>query len=310
MAVGIGAAGIVGIALEAVAGTYVAPTKFMPVRSESLTLNLDTNFLREIKGVADVSGAVKGNSSVEGTIDVVVRHDSIVHWLYAARATVVKSGITPDFVYTFSPSSAAEAPNKTLSITIVRNGQVFAYTGCVVGSQEWSIDNGLLVCSFNVLGENENSQAAPTPTYSNVDPFGAGSYVLEIPTATQVFDVDTFSMSIDDSGEAQYRLRDDRFTPSFIKFGERSVTLSTTRDFHNRDQYNAYKALTDQSVTLRAQQSVARYVEFTLPNVKQDTYTVALGGQGDLIMAQSNFTAVHNGSPTYTIEVGTSENIT
>jgi hypothetical protein len=42
MALDIGASGEVGLAFEATVGTYVAPTKFIPVRNESLKRVQDT----------------------------------------------------------------------------------------------------------------------------------------------------------------------------------------------------------------------------------------------------------------------------
>src|SRR5690242_17930179 len=114
---GIGASGLMGIALETVAGTYLAPTKFVPFESESLNWVQDTTFRRPIRQSADNIGAVLGDGNVEGDVGMEFLEDCVVYFLHCARTTVVKTGTTPNFTYAFSGSAAA-VPNKTMSITI------------------------------------------------------------------------------------------------------------------------------------------------------------------------------------------------
>ena len=125
MPAGIGGGGSIGIALEAVAGTYLAPTKFVPVRSESLKFMQEINYTRPIINVAvDPVFAVKGPAHVEGDVEMEITTDTLPYFLHAARMTVVKTGGAPDFVYTYEPAATAQEANKTMSITIVRNGVV------------------------------------------------------------------------------------------------------------------------------------------------------------------------------------------
>jgi len=190
MAAGIGAAGILGIAREATAGTYVAPAKFIPIRSESLKFAQETVFTRPIRGVADIVHAVAGNATVEGDIEFEVTHDNLPWFLYAMRGDVVVTGAAPPYVYTFTPSSIGQksVTKTTLSISIARNGVVFGYTQCVVGKMELTVDNGILVATMSILAKDEGSQGALTATWPTNPPFGAGQYTIEIPTATQVYD--------------------------------------------------------------------------------------------------------------------------
>lgn len=311
MAVGIGASGIVGVAQEVTSGTYLAPTKFIPILSESLKYQQDTVWRRPIRNALGILGAVAGNVHIEGDIEMEVLTDCVPYFMYAAHATVVKTGVGP-YVYTFKASQAA-LPVKTLSITVVRNGVVFGYVGCTVGGFEFTIDDGMLKFTAHILGLNEAVQSAPTATWPVSVPFGAGSYNVQIPTSTQVFDMDTFTFASDDSASAEYRLKSAGARGAqFIRFGENTVTLECERDFENRTQYDAYKALTAQSITILATLDASNTVSIVMPVAVADTYEVGgLAGQDELIRAQVTYNAVMDSTGnTYTLAITTlTENI-
>src|SRR5215831_9081904 len=132
MAFGVGAAGIMGVAFEATPGTYTAPVKYIPFRNENLTWKQDTIWRRAVAGIADPLGAVPGNASFDGDIEVEALHDVVPYFLYASRCSIVKSGAGP-WVYTATPTAQAQGTvGRTMSITIVRSGIVFAYVNCIV----------------------------------------------------------------------------------------------------------------------------------------------------------------------------------
>lgn len=309
MAPGIGAGGIMGIALETVSGTYLAPTKFFPFESESLKYNQETVWRRPIRQSADVIGGVDGNVRTEGDISMEAFEDVIPYFLMCARAAVVKTGSTPNFIYTATPTAAA-IPTKTMSVTVVRNGIVFGYSGVVVGSFTFTVDDGVLKFNCSMLGRDEAVQSVPTPTWSTTVPFGAGKYSIEIPTASQVFDADGFEFQVDDNAQAQYRLKNTGRGAQFISYGERSLQLTTERDFESRTEYDAYKALTSQSITITASKGVNNVITIAMPVAIKDEYTVNLGGQGDLVRASMTYQGVINGSGvSYTVVVKGQEDI-
>ena len=314
MAAGIGAAGILGVAREVTAGTYVAPEKYIPIRSEGLGFNQETVFTRPIREVADIVNAVPGNVAVEGDIEFEVAHDFLPHFMHGMRGDVVKSGAGPDFVYTFDPTSIGQksATLETLSITIVRNGITFGYVNCVVGTFGLTVDNGILVATLGILASDEAAESLPTAVWPTTVPFGAGEYDIQIPTAAQVFDVDTFDFSVDDSPEHAYRLRDNGRGAQFTKFGERTTELTVERDFDSRADYDAYKALTAQAIVVEAKTSASRGVNITLHSAIKDSYEVSLDGQGDLVRASITYQGIYDetaGSP-FTLAVSTDEDIT
>jgi len=310
MSAGIGAAGILGVAREVTAGTYVAPAKFIPIRSESLAFAQETVFTRPIQGVADIVHAVPGNATVEGDIEFEVTHDNLPWLLYAMRGDVVVSGLQPPYVYTFTPNAIGQksATLTTLSVTVERNGIIFGYTKCVIGKLELTVDSGILVATVSVLATDEGVQSSPTAVWPTDAPFGAGQYAIEIPTATQVYDVDSFSFSADDSAEHAYRLRDNGRGAQFTKFGERATEIQVERDFDSRTDYDAFKALTAQAVHFRAEDPAQanNYIDLIMDAAIKDTYEVGLDGQGDLVRASITYQGIYSSanSRSFVLEVG------
>lgn len=294
MAYGVGAQGTLGVEVEVTPGTYVAPTVFLPLLEESLQFTQVQIQRRPLRGIADMSGMLPGDRSVTGTIKVEVTHDTLPFILRAARATGVKTGAGP-YTYTFTPN-ALVVPAKTLSITVVRNSVVFGYTGCVISSQKYSIDNGILVAEFGIVGRDEASQSAPTPTYTTTAPPATGQFQLQFATVTNT-EADTFELSIDDKAEPQFRLQGGNVrTPVFVKYGEREVTASINRDFQDRTDYDAFKALTAQAIDLNCvQTATSAEVNFNVPTAIKDTYEIqGLKGQADLIRANITYQGVYD----------------
>jgi hypothetical protein len=307
MAVGVGASGVLGVALETVSGTYLAPTKFVPFNSESLMYQQATNFRRAIRNSPDVNFAVPGNAHVEGDIEMDATDDILPYFMVASRMTVLRTGAGPNYTYTGTPNALA-TPAKTMSITIVRNGIVFGYTGVAVGSFTFGIDDGTLTYNISVVGNDEAVQSAPTPTWPTTTPFGMGQYIIEIPTASTVTDTDTFEFQVEDNAEPAFRLKSTGRGAQFIKFGEREVTLSVERDFESRADYDAYKAMTGQSITLTATKGTNNQVIIACPVAIKDTYEVSLDSQGDLVRASIQYQCmVGAATPTYTLTVKTQE---
>jgi hypothetical protein len=313
MTVGTGAQSFLGIALETTPGTWVTPSKFIPFESESLNYTQETVWRRPIRQSADIVGAVKGNSRTEGDIGMEAFEDAVALILQCARTNVVKSGTTPNFTYVYTGSAAA-VPSKTLSVTTVRNNVVFGFTGLVVSSFSFTVEDGLLKFNPSFIGRDEATQTAPSPTWPTglqAAPYGAGSYQIQIPTASQVFDADGFDFGVDDSGEAQYRLKDTGTGAQFVSYGERSVTLSMDRDFQDRTEYDNFKALTAQGVTLKATKGTNNSIMIEVPAAIKDTYEVAAGAQGDLLRASIAYNGVLDATGNaYKITVKTQEDIT
>jgi hypothetical protein len=290
-------------------GTYVAPTKFCPFNSENLKFVQGTIWRRPIRKSADIIGAVAGDVHIEGDIELEALEDVVPYFLFASRTAVVKTGST-NYTYTFTPTPAA-IPQRTLSITIERNtGVVFGYVGCVVSTFKFSITDGILMFTVSIIGRDEASQSTPTPTFTQTVPFGAGQYDMQIPTATSVFDLDQFEWSCNDNATPQYRLKNTGRGAQFISYGERALTLTCERDFDTRADYDAFKALTSQTITMAASKGANNSITLLTPVSVKDTYEMAMSGEGDLVRASIQYQLVIDGTgKSFQIDVKTQENI-
>jgi len=289
-------------------GVYVAPTKFVPFMSESLTSTQATIWRRPIRQSADIIGAVPGNFNVAGDISIEGMEDCMIYFLFGSRMSIVKTGTT-NFTYTCTPTANA-IPASTLSITVVRNGIVFGFVGCVVSSQTFTQQDGIFMQNMTIIGRDEAVQTLPTPTWPTTVPFGAGQYSIEIPTATPVLDTDSFEFTIDDAAEAMFRLKNPTRGAQFIKYGERSLKMTLERDFDTRTDFDAFKALTGQDITITATKGANNSISLNAPVSIKDTYEVQNSGQGDLVRAAIAYNGVINASGvSYTITLKSQENV-
>ncbi len=319
MGYGIHAQGVLGIAFETTPGTYVAPTKSFPIISENLQYMQNTQWRRVIRGVADNVGAVSGFYNVQGEITMELMEDALPYFLQVSRNSVAKTGAGP-YTYTTTPIHIAAGaitssglPKNSMSITVLRNGQYHGFLGCVVTSIEFAVSNGIPTMKFGILGLDEATQSSFSPTFLATSiPFAPGQYSIEIPTSTQVFDVDNFTWTMDDNGSPQFRLSNVR-KPQFIQFGQRNVSLKMDRDFVDRTELDAFKALTSNSVSIVLTKSANAKVTLKMAAAIRDDYSIdGLNDQGSLQRASVSWQGTYDTSTSksYELIVICSENIT
>jgi hypothetical protein len=289
--------------------TYVPPTKFFPFTSDSINHTQATVWRRDIRQNVDPYQAVAGNVNTAGDFEFVATEDVIPWFLRCSRTTMTRTGTAPNYTYTFIPN-ASGISSTTMSLTIVKNSQVFAFVGIVVGSYSFTINDGLLSMRNSMVGSDEATQTAPIPAYTNVPAFSAGMYNFQIPTATQIFDVDAFEFSVDDGAEPQFRLQSGGARGArYIKYGARTARMSFDRDFPDKTEYDLYKALTSTTLQVQCLKTANNSVTFDMYNAVRDTFTVPTGSQGDLIRAHEELMAVFSfaDSKSYQIACKTQE---
>ena len=136
-------------------------------------------------------------------------------------------------------------------------------------------------------------------------------YSVEFPTGTPVVDTDTFEWAVEDNAEPQFRLKTTGRGANFIKYGERNATMSAERDFDNRTDYDNFKALTAQSVTITASKGVNNSISLLAPVSIKDSYEVTAPGQGDLVRASISYQHVMDGTgKSWQIVIKTQEDYT
>lgn len=313
----IGGQGTVGVAFETTVGTFVAPTKWIPIRSESLQLVEDKIYRMNIRATADRTGAVQGYTHVEGDIEFEVTSDVLLYFLYAARMTPTKTGAVAPYTYTFVGAGASKVTTatgptnrKTLSLLITRGGNPRGFVGMAVGQMVFTLDNGMLICTASMVGTNEASQSTGTPTWPTLQPYGPGKITLEIPTATARADMDTFTLTINDNLVPANRLNGQR-NAAYENWGEREITLTCEADFDTMTDWNAFQNQTFQAITVKAINDAVNDSVVALLNAGvADSYSYPLAGLGEINRASLAFHSIYNTSDALTLTVKTSESIT
>lgn len=333
MPAGLGGGGYMALSLEATSGTYQDPatagTIFIPILEEGFTYREDKYYSPQIRQTTIVSDVAQSYYHVEGDVRMEIDPNFIPYIYYCSRHTITKTGAGP-YVYKFVPSNVASvvsgvgATARTASVTFLRNGIGFGYSGCVFGGYELTIDNGVLVGTFNMLGLSEQTPGAlGTPVWVDPHLFGAAAhsvYVAASGTAPTFVTADVnfngFTFTANFNAAAQNRIVPDR-AATYISFGETEATYTTELDFVDKTEYNNMLSNTTRAIrleSLRGGVSFAAATEahrITVDRSSYDTYDVSLGGMGDLIMAGVTGRVIGiAGGDAYSIEVKSAANIT
>ena len=314
MTVEVGGAGTMGVSHETTMGTYLAPTKWIPIRSENLHVVEDKQYRMNIRGLADRSGQILGYTHVEGEITFEVTPDALVYFMYASRISPTKVTTTYTFVpaHVAKTSSAAGATNrKTMSLLITRGGNPFGYVGCAVNQWALTVENGVLMCTLSIVGMDEAAQSVGTPTWSSSAVVaGPGGVTLEVPTASARADADTFTATVNDNLVAANRLNGQR-KAAYQNWGEREVTFEFEVDFDTLTDYAAFRAGTVQTATLKGISAAGtEEVTLVLNATASDTYETGLSSLGDVNRATISKHAFYSSTDAFTMTIKTAEVIT
>ena len=336
MPAGIGASGYLAWTLETVNGTYLPPstagTVFIPILEESLEYTEERYFSPQLRQQVIRSDVKQGPYHVEGTVKMEADPAFLPYILHCSRHTIAKSGAGP-YVYAYTPSTAGATSTaasgnvqRTASIGIIRNGVGFGYGGCTLSGYTFSIEDGILMLSIDVVGLSETTPGAlGTPTWGTPNLYGADSSSIFVDTsgtspafAAAATDFNGFSFNANHNAEAQNRIINSR-AASYVKFGETEVSIETELDFIDKTEYNNFVATTAKAIQLRSLHptpgttlaAATDAVQITAYRAVYETYGVQLPGMGDLIMADVTARPIGiSGGDAYKIEVKSAVNLT
>lgn len=317
MTIEVGGAGTLGIGIETTLGTYAVPTKWVPIRSESLQLVEDKVWRRNIRGKAEITGAIPGYTHIEGDIEFEVTANALVYFLYAGRFVPTKTGAMAPFTYSFVPSNvaktttAAGATNrKTLSLLVARSGNPMGYLGCAVGQLSFTVDGGVLMCTASIVGVDEAPQSPSAATFTADDPFGPGEVTFEIPSATARADADTFTLTVNDNLVTANRLNGQR-KAAYQNWGEREITASMEYDFDNLTDYNDFRNQVLRTMTVSAVNVAATdEVSIELSAAVNEAHQVNLSALGDVVRGSVSYHGIFDTTDSITFTVICSASIT
>lgn len=311
--VGIGGTGYVFIAPETAMGTFVQPNHAsalaVPILEESLAYTEDKYMSRQIRKSAIVSEVKQSYYHVEGDIVMEADPNYLPYFLHASRHIITKTGASAPFTYKYVPGAFGSAiteagpqGRKTLSITVVRNGEGFGYAGCSVGRMEWTIEDGVLRVTFGIVGlsEEEPSSVPANPTWLAANLYGADSSNIFVDAAavappfagSPVEDFNGFTFTADYNAEAQNRIKAAR-SAAFVSYGENEATYDTELDFIDRAEYDNFVNTTYRAMKLQALHpgnaaTLAAATDGVVIQINRsvyETYDVTLGALEELTMA-------------------------
>ena len=301
MPAGLSGGGHMGIALETTKGTYVAPTTYVPILSEAFRYTEDRYFSPQIRQATEVSDVKQGYYHIEGDIEMEVDPTFLPYFLFCCRHTPASAA----GVYTFIPSTAGATSTaasgmvqRTMSITITRNGVAFGYSGCTSGSLRFFVDSGVLKLAINMMGESQSTPAVPTPTWAAPNLFGADAHYIRLDTSGTApgfagavdANFNGFEWQANFNPSAENRIVANR-AASYIAFHETEISLTTELDFIDATEYNNFVATTQKAIRFESLNGGATFaacttgVQIDTNRGVYETYDLGLSGLADIIMA-------------------------
>jgi len=306
--------GHIGFLLESTHGTYIAPTQFAPVESESLQEVRSDPKRVPILGQAVTQGKVKGREHVAGDITMELLPEVHVYFMIASRwgNNLAKSGVGP-YVYTLNDDAAAHVKTNYRSLTIVadRGGIGFAYLGCQVTSHRIFFEDGIPKVTYSIIGRGQSEDYTPGAVTAPTEvPFGADEVAVTVAAGART-DLDSLEFSFDDNGEPQFNL-DGNEAASYVKFGEFVGEASYEIDFEDKSDYAIWVARTTQEVKCTLTKSANQIVVVEIHGGLYNAFEVGLAGLGDQVRAAATVEAAYVSGDTAAAEqvITTDENVT
>ena len=296
--------GSLAIGLETTHGTYLAPTIFVPITSESLAENRSDPMRKPILGRAVNSGKVEGREHVEGEITMELLPTLLPYFLVASRfgESITKSAATP-FLYTAKDEAAVsvKAAKRSLTIGVDRAGVGFTYIGCQVTSFRFFFEDGIAMVAMNIIGREQTETFIPIPVVAPTQtPFAADEVGIEI-AATSRVDLDSFEMTFEENGEPMFNLSGNTGA-DYVKFGEHNVEASFEVDFESKADYALWVARTTQAVKMTLTKST-EVVTAEIFGGLYDSFEVNLSDIGDQVRASATIMGAYNLASSGTSEI-------
>ena len=309
--------GHVGLAIEAVNGTYQAPVKFAAILSESLQEVRTDSFRSPILGRAVASGKTPGRQHIAGDITMEALPEVMAYFLIASRMgeNVVKGGAAP-FTYTAMNDSVVHLKTnfRSLSLVVDRAGIGFAYLGCQVVQTTINFgDGGVPMVTYSIVGQRQSEDYTPgVVTFPTELPFSVDECTLTIATiARGDVDAESVEFVLNDNGEPKFNLTgQDR--ADYVKYGEFIGEASYEVDFENKADYAIWVARTAQELILDFNKDANQMVNLEFHGAMYDTFEVGLSALGDQVRGSASLRAIHDVTAGFatTMVITTNEDVT
>lgn len=253
----LGALGYVGYGVESTEGTFVAPTKFLPVRSFSFEDTNDFIVPDTIRNTRDRSVAMAAPYMTSGSMELDLIPYDIGHLLKSAFAASVTSSAYAGGGYQHAMTPGDTSPTLTFESNAA-DILVMRYGGIRVNTLDIKAAFGeIVMATFGLEGTTRASQGSSqtAQTYTDCVPLhftGADVFVA----GSQNVMMKDFTFSV---GNNLQRVGTLRKTRSWRRtaLGMRDTNLSATLDFTDTAEYDRFLNETEFVVKLHLESSQA-----------------------------------------------------
>lgn len=285
MALKSGLAAQLGVKAETTWGTFVAPTRFYPLISESLTEDIDR---LESEGIVAGARTIRseqwaaGNVDVGGDIQTELYQQGMGAFLKACFGAVSTSGVGP-YTHTFTPGDLTD---DHLSVQVGKPDvagtvQPFSFYGMKVTEWEMSIEAGGLVTLTTSLTGKQLATSDALATAS----FGSGSatpFTFKHATATiAASSANVKKMTIKGSNglDADRRFIGSEYRAEPLEAELREYGGTVDLEFESLAQYNRFRNATEVALVSTISAGASASLTTTM-NVRFDGSTPEVDGRG------------------------------
>jgi hypothetical protein len=314
MAHGSGLDAQLGVGVESIYGTRVAPSTFIPFESESLALTqeyIENQPLMSGVMVQPEGYHVSSTRSAEGSVEMLYFDrgmGKILNMLTGSTVTpATPSGATNARTQTF-PIGLTSPVGKSLTLQVGRpdtTGTVrpFDYVGCKVSEATISVEAGeAATLSLNVDSRDEKTdQSLATPTYSAAaKPYGFQAWSLSIGGSAAV-NVRSLTITIPlNMATDRYNLGNSGVKDEPLVNAQSELAVSATLEFqsladHTRFRNESVVALAASATGALIEDALYYKTEITIPAAKQVSSNPVVAGP-DLVTSDVEFRALWNGT--------------
>lgn len=289
--------GYVGVGVETVHGTAVAPTKFIPVKSVNFNIDQETINFREIAGSRQAQqsfgGSIRPSVSLTSALYPTGAYGVLLRSLFGSATTAPAAASTTAFTHTFGDSAVLPSLSFERSDSATE-GQGLLHQripGCKIESMSFSAEFGSDVevqveaqgLSFPI--EPDTKPDAGTILLPQISPFIFTDVVIDIDgSPSNLFK--SISFDFTNTLEPQEALRGERSAYK-IHEGPLECTLSGSLIYEDNSLYAKFQKASEFSVTAKFVSAVAdpetntRYsIEFKWPKVTIQNFDVAMEAEG------------------------------
>jgi len=238
----LGALGYVGYGIETTDGTFVAPTKFLPVSTFSIEDVNDFMTPDQIRHSRQHQIAMVAPYNVSGNTELDLIPSDVGALLGSAFSGVPVSGAYSGggYQHVYTPGSAM--PTFTFESSAA-DILVMRYSGIRVNTLELKAAFGQIVtATLGLEGLNRQKQNSPSsPSYTNVTPLSFTGADVHVASGTSLGTVSDFTFGVNNNLTRIGTLRRTRAWRR-MAFGMFDVTLAMTLDFTDNSEYDRFLA--------------------------------------------------------------------